>query len=264
MAITGLSEFTFGYAFLFEQTTKNWNGLRAAPILPSLSTEADVGWDAHLPTQATDYYYQFKLSDYLYRSNASFIRDLTYANPYYRLSLHRRDNNRQHHRLFAHAQIRPQTYYVAPEFQSVDAFNQSFLSKQISDRSRLIPIAQCDDCTDADQHYITYQPGDTGWRFHSDGKRREQSYTGMELQTVFDQARSSLRPVDTSFAEELFVATTDQVRARIVDEEGPAKADLSALALSSTSHSRAGFLRGTADVLSVFFGLTLVLVGTTE
>jgi hypothetical protein len=36
MAVTGVSEFTFGFAFLFEQTTQNWANLRAAPILPSL------------------------------------------------------------------------------------------------------------------------------------------------------------------------------------------------------------------------------------
>ena len=58
MAITGISEFSFGYAFLYEQTRRNWGTLRAAPILPSLQKEADEGWDANLPTHGVDYYYQ--------------------------------------------------------------------------------------------------------------------------------------------------------------------------------------------------------------
>jgi hypothetical protein len=48
MATIGISEFTFGYAFLYEQTRKNWTNLKAAPVLPSLQKEKDAGWDAEL------------------------------------------------------------------------------------------------------------------------------------------------------------------------------------------------------------------------
>lgn len=34
MVALGISEFTFGYAFLYEQTQRNWQELRAVPILP--------------------------------------------------------------------------------------------------------------------------------------------------------------------------------------------------------------------------------------
>src|SRR5262249_57938047 len=74
MGATGISEFTFGYAFLYEQTQRNWTNLKAVPILPSLQQEANLGWDAHLPTQAADFYYQFKLSDYLERPYRSTSR----------------------------------------------------------------------------------------------------------------------------------------------------------------------------------------------
>jgi hypothetical protein len=36
MVEIGISEFTFGYAFLYEQTQANWGNLKAAPVLPSL------------------------------------------------------------------------------------------------------------------------------------------------------------------------------------------------------------------------------------
>ena len=132
MAAIGISEFTFGYAFLYEQTHANWQSIKAAPVLPSLQQEKDLGWDAHLPLKGTDFYYQFKLSDYLWRANASYIADKTYGGPYYRLSLHRKDNNRQHRRLKRHAQSNPNTFYVAPEFNSVETFNTAFLAHQIT------------------------------------------------------------------------------------------------------------------------------------
>jgi len=71
MAEIGISEFTFGYAFLYERTQANWGDLKAAPVLPSLQREEKEGWDARLPLNGTDFYYQFKLSEYLKRSNAT-------------------------------------------------------------------------------------------------------------------------------------------------------------------------------------------------
>jgi hypothetical protein len=90
VAVVGISEFTFGFAFLFEQTQRNWPDIKAAPILPNLQQEAGLGYDANLPINGIDYYYQFKLSDYLSRGNATYIKDNTYAGPYYRIALHRR------------------------------------------------------------------------------------------------------------------------------------------------------------------------------
>ena len=81
MAQTCISEFTFGYAFLYEQTRRHWKDLKAAPILPSLQKEADEGWDAQLPTSAADYYYQFKISEHLTRSNSLFHKELDLFGP---------------------------------------------------------------------------------------------------------------------------------------------------------------------------------------
>src|SRR5882724_3137087 len=80
MAEVGMSEFQFGFGFLYEQTQRHWPNLRIAPVLPSLQREQQLGWDAHLPVRATDYYYQFKLTDYLVRSNATYIKDTPTTN----------------------------------------------------------------------------------------------------------------------------------------------------------------------------------------
>jgi hypothetical protein len=41
--------------------------------------------------------------------------------------------------------------YVVPEFNTVDDFNAAFLARQITARSRLIPVLDCDDIDDGDQ-----------------------------------------------------------------------------------------------------------------
>lgn len=70
MVAIGISEFTFGFAFLYEQTRRNWHDLVAAPVLPSLRQEADDAWDARLPLEGTVFYFQFKVSDLLSHSNS--------------------------------------------------------------------------------------------------------------------------------------------------------------------------------------------------
>ncbi len=265
MASIGISEFTFGYAFLYEQTSANWGGLRAAPILPSLRKEHEEGWDAHLPVSATDFYFQFKLTDYLSHGNASFIADGTYAGPYYRLAFHRKNNNRQHQRLRGHSVANPHTYYVAPEFNSIDDFNAAFLGQQLTNESRIIPIEDCDDVFDADQHYITFQPSQVDWIQHSEKKRHERSFTGRDMRRIYRDSDKDWKRVDRAFAMELFDRTAEVVAAVLRKEEP--RAMLAAQPLLDfnphTAERKDIFMR-TSQILSVVLGVALVLVGTGE
>jgi hypothetical protein len=43
MVEIGISEFTFGYAFLYEQTQANWSDLKAALVLPNLQQVGATG-----------------------------------------------------------------------------------------------------------------------------------------------------------------------------------------------------------------------------
>ncbi len=265
MAIVGISEFTFGFAFLYEQTHGHWGNLRAAPVLPNLQQEQEEGWDANLPLNGTDFYYQFKLSDYLWRGNAKFIADGTYDGPYYRIALHRKNNNQQHQRLRDHAANNPHTYYVAPEFDSLEDFNTSFLSHQISTRSRLIALSDCDDVIDADQHFITYQEGIQGHHFHSDSKRREKSYFGRDIEKLYGESRTEWRPINRDFAEGILEKTrASLLRSREREEPRITQAPLTLMDFDPGQLDRNELLRRTADVLSAFVGVTLVIVGTPE
>lgn len=263
MAQIGISEFTFGYAFLFEQTHANWAGLTAAPVLPSLQQEQDAGWDAHLPLAGTDFYYQFKLSDYLSRSNASYIADGTYASPYYRMSLHRRNGSQQHRRLRRLSLVNPDTYYVAPEFNSIEHFNSRFLARQVTADCRIIPVDVCEDITDTEQHCITFRPGDSSWTFHSERKRHERSHRGEELGEVYGQTKSRWRPIDLHFAEALFEQTREFART-MVSEEDPRGAERLRPMVDDgvATRERRHFLMRTADILSTTVGVILVLVGS--
>jgi hypothetical protein len=265
MAAIGISEFTFGYAFLYEQTHANWQNLRAAPVLPSLQQEQDEGWDAHLPLVGTDFYYQFKLSEYLSRGNALFIADGTYGSPYYRLSLHRKDNNRQHRRLREHVATNPNTYYVAPEFNTIDDFNAAYLSRQLTQRSRLIPVVDCDDVDDGDQHYITFQAGQQAWLQHSERKTHERSFSGRELEKVFRSTENQWRHLDKEFGEELFERSAAMVR-RVVEAEDRRSVGvaLPLLDFNPRQADRREILLRTAQILSVTVGVTLVLVGAEQ
>lgn len=204
MVALGISEFTFGFAFLHEQTIREWGGLKVAPILPSLYKEANLGWDAKLPTRGAEYYYQFKLSDYLYRSNASYIRDGIYSDAYYRIALHRTDANRQHRLLKALADRHPHTFYVAPEVRSSREFNEHFLNRDVVGASRLIPLKSCKQVLDDNQHYITFQNGDRKFTEHSEPIVREDSVFGRDISNLYEDSRPRYTNIDDEYFRQLF------------------------------------------------------------
>ncbi|MBZ5644563.1 MAG: hypothetical protein LAO19_17545 [Acidobacteriia bacterium] len=263
MAQIGISEFTFGYAFLFEQTQANWGDLKAAPVLPSLQQEEHEGWDARLPLNGIDFYYQFKLSDYLSRGNATFIRNGTYSSPYYRIWLHQHNANQQHRRLRQHCIANPNTFYAAPQFNSLEEFNSRFLAHQITTESRIIPLALCDDIHDGDRHCITFQRGYSAWIFHSEPTKHEKSYTGRELGSLYRDSRRQWQRIDVHFAERL-LEKTREIAKRVIIEEEPKRAAVVRPLLdeAQVGRERRDLLLRTADILSATLGVTLVLVGS--
>ena len=272
MVSLGIPEFTFGYAFLYEQTQNHWGNLRAVPILPTLRQERDLGWDARLPLRGTDYYYQFKMSDYLTRGNSKYLRDGTYQNAYYRFSLHKKENNRQHQRLKELSLTNRDTYYVATEFNNHDAFNTSFLAGTLSDETRLIPVAECEDHNDSEQHYITFQQGQTGWIEHSKSKFHEESYSGKEIDRLYQKNYQKHRNVDKHYIDDIYRKTSSIVKI-IVDkeEERIIQTDIYRETIINNfidtdpgEYEQNDVLINTSKILSIVFGATMVLVGDFE
>jgi hypothetical protein len=265
MVAIGISEFSFGYAFLHEQTLAHWNNLTAAPILPSLQQEANVGWDAHLPLEGEAFFYQFKLSEYLFRSNARFIDNGTYNSPYYRVTLHRRENNRQHRLLRAHFHNNPNTFYVAPELQTVPAFNTAFLAHVLGAHTRLFSLGDCEDIApnDGSEHCITFQPGEVAWDFHSERVRKERSFFGSKLEDLYIERTREPRPINTAFARDLLERATSSAREFGVDDaENIAVGSRRLLEAPAATVNRRELLQRVADLSATVFGLTMVIVGT--
>jgi hypothetical protein len=263
MIAIGISEFTFGYAFLHEQTNANWPNLTAAPILPSLQQEQNLGWDAQLPVAGACYFYQFRLCEYLFRANATYIHDGTYAGHYYRIGLHPRDNNRQHRLLRTLSAQNPNTFYVAPELNTVAHFNAFFLNHTLTQHTRLIPLAECDDigAHDATQHYITYQQDIPAWNFHSERSRKERSIFGKDLENLYRTAPST-RAIDTDFARALLdgtIETISKLPKEDISEESLLEGRL--LDQGSLGENRTQMLQRVADLTAAVFGVTMVIVG---
>ncbi len=202
MADLGISEFTFGYSFLHEQTVKKWGRVRSIPIFPSLIKEKRLGYDVNLQFKGKDYYYQFKLSDLLWRSNSKFIRDGTYSGPYYRIKLHRMYFNLQHRKLWGLSRKKKYTYYVSPECPNIGLFNQAFLSGQVTDHSRLIPLTKCSNYPQSDdrQHYITYQRDDPSFIQHSEISKKNDSILGKNIAGLYEEGQKNSEMLDDNFA----------------------------------------------------------------
>lgn len=265
MGLTGISEFTFGFAFLYEQTNRHFAGLTAVPILPSLQQEAGEGWDARLPINGVPNYYQFKLSDYLHRSNAKYFNeDPFYTAPYYRIPLHRRNGNLQHCRLRQLSLTAPETFYVAPEINDLDAFNESFVNSDIVSVSRMIPVIDCDDIFDGDQHDITYQAGDPGWYQHSEPKRHERSFIGRDLEELFLMQREKVQRLDDEFAKQLWDRHVETTRKLIAMEAPYATPAQERLLKGPSEPNRNALLKAIAELTMNFYGSTFVIVGETR
>lgn len=218
-------------------------------------------WDVHLPVKGTDYYYQFKLSDYLRRRNAAQIADGTYNEPYFRFDIYRRHNSRQHNRLVVHSNDHPQTYYVAPEFQEVDEFNDAFLGRQMLSWSRLIPLRECAPITDDRPHCITYQRGSTDWKWHSTPLHRHSAVLGKDLERLYGGTRSSWQPVDVRFARTLVDSTFESIIKACENNQERSYFDRRLMESRNMAQSKTELLQLAADAVSVAFGLTLVIVG---
>jgi hypothetical protein len=263
MVAIGVSEFTYGFAFLFEQVDANWLGVAAAPILPSLQTEQMTGWDVSIPLFGVPFFYQFKIPEYLSASHATYIGDGTYGGPYYRIDLHRRENNRQHRLLKTLANAWPNTFYAAPEVNTQNEFTAQFLAQTLVDASRLIPVVDCDDIAPGDgaQHRITFQPGSAEWIFHSESHRKSVSYIGRaSLRDLYIGSRKGWARLDERYAEDL-LSRILALRNGATSYRFISSRQRSGTLRTNLPDARITAFARVADVLAAEFGVSMLILG---
>ena len=91
----------------------------------------------------------------------------------------------------------------------------------------------------------------------------ESSHQGSELKTLYRKTSGNWREIDEKFSEDVFVRVSDQIRD---DEFGGdlRAANASLLDIEPENRTRNGFLRRAAELLSLNFGVTLVIVGSSN
>jgi hypothetical protein len=152
------------------------------------------------------------------------------------------------------------------------------MNQQILAQSRLIPLRDCKNVSDSEQHYITFQRGSSNWKFHSEEEDHENSISGEGLVAFYKAETRDARELDEQFAADVFhkaaeTATTalDKERERkrrrsltreqIAEQRRQELERIELLHFDPRNRQRTEVLRRASQVLSVFFGVTVVLVG---
>lgn len=77
---------------------------------------------------------------------------------------------------------------------------------------------------------------------------------------MYHQSRDRWHEITQNFAEDLFEKNVETIRRQIHDERADSSI-LNLLNVAQVAPTRNEYLHRTADILSIFYGVTLVLVG---
>ena len=119
----------------------------------------------------------------------------------------------------------------------------------------------CRDYDDDEQHYITFQTGNPAWNEHSKPVAHQKSVLGKAIESEYVQSREAWKAVDRDFAEEIFEDKVTTIKRRLEHEKYRDNSITNLLNIAPEQRTRVGYLRRSAELLSVFFGVVLILVG---
>lgn len=173
-----ISETSYGYALTDELIHRQNMPINSAPIFPTLYQEGQNGggYDLLLDRPGLPLFLQFKLSDYLSRSNASEMN--TFDNPYYRMYITKRNHSNQHqmlHELELNNDLN-EVFYTAPLFHEPEELNDAYLNGNVSNRSLWINPSQIGLLPDDEQHYVVFD-SPTNWYMCSEAKKMDFNVT---------------------------------------------------------------------------------------
>ena len=177
------SEFSYGYAITEELATGKFGQIIGNPIFPSLYAEGQTGggYDVQLPRNGAPLFLQFKLSHYLWRSNASEWD--SYGKPYYRMYLRPRRLSEQHDLLINLEQSGNEVYYVTPDFYTIEELNEFYISNTVADHSSYFSPSEIGVLPDEHEHYVTFVLKDMEYDLHSDdSQERRHRYLKSDIE----------------------------------------------------------------------------------
>ena len=152
-----ISEFSYGFAITRELV--DWSGqpLTAAPLLPSLTREGQLGYDLKFDNFGFPIFLQFKMSDYMKKRNANEVQQGVLDPPFYRMYLRSRRYSNQHQLLLELENRGNLVYYVAPSFHSQQEFNDNYRQQTIARKSIFVQPSQVGNINDDDTHCISFK-----------------------------------------------------------------------------------------------------------
>ena len=155
------SEFSYGYAVTEELAKTHKAHLLGAPIFPSLYEEGKVGggYDMKIPMAGKAIFIQFKLSDYLERTNAKEHRDGVLSVPYYRMHIRPIKHSDQHNLLLELENSGETVFYIAPEFHLPRELNEFYLNSSVVQNSAAFSPGVIGPMPDDEEHYLVFKRG---------------------------------------------------------------------------------------------------------
>lgn len=161
------SEFSYGYAVTEELVASLKASVIAAPVFPSLYDEGKIGggYDVKIPLAGKPIFLQFKLSDYLERTNSKEHRDGVLTVPYYRMYLRPTKHSDQHNLLLDLEASGESVFYIAPEFHLPSELNDFYLRNVVVANSAAFSPRDIGPLPDDEEHYVVFERGTTtGYR----------------------------------------------------------------------------------------------------
>lgn len=226
---TGITEFSFGYAFTENLIRQSQTGPSNAPHFPNLIQEATLGYDVRIDMPAVPLFFQYKVPDLITRRSAREIVNyrLPIRVPYFRMPLMRRDKSRQHQLLVSLENSRPgSVYYASPLMQSVVGFNRCYAACAVHNFSALFSPSEIGPLPDNREHVVAYErESQLAWFCSEPRKIKMHSFAGAMDRTEALLRRSEgrrlidsvleTRSIVQEFVPRELVQQNDAIRERI-------------------------------------------------
>ncbi|WP_433942814.1 hypothetical protein [Paenibacillus sp. SN-8-1] len=162
------SEFTFGFALTNEIVKKVSSSIGTAPIFPSLYDEGKNGggFDVNVEIKGKPVFYQFKLSHYMKRRNAS--ERYLFNGPYYRFELMALRHSDQHNLLLDLEGLGNLVFYCAPKFYESSELNKCFVSSTVTSNTIFVRPSKIGNLPDDEYHSVCFELGNPNVYFCSE------------------------------------------------------------------------------------------------
>ena len=214
----GFSEFTYGFAVVYQLQIQRNLGFKAWPLFPSLRVENRIGADVGISSRKGIFFFlQFKLSEKMVNRNAIEFRSAGHGNPIftsppvYRFHLMPRRISIQHQKLLKLEKGGPngrKVYYVAPGFDGVQFHRMRSNPRKIISDSVWVRPSYLGSITDDGPHHVSFdRPKGTKYTYSNPFKIDH----AVDLDSFSKDITSNLETNNNEFDRQSLRATEEDI-----------------------------------------------------